>query len=415
MVTATVTDPGPQAVAPPRRPVRRGPLRLHQLVLVEVAAGLLLLAWSVRPLLLLPAAVPAAALVLLALVRRHHRPAPEWLLSALELRVRARRGPLPPPPGTDPGFAPAVECDPALRTLTFTDDAGRAVGMVGDGTFLTAVLRIGAADGVSHPLRVPRHLPLGLLYAGLEVDGVRLESVQLVQHTQPAPAAHLPEQAVAARGYAPLQAVSGTPAARLTWVALKLDPQLCPQAVRAGGGGLPGAQRALLRAVDALMERLAEAGFAAVPLSEAGLAAAVATVSCVNPRTAERAARTGTLPRRTAETSRTWRCDDRWHTTYWMGRWPRADAATAVARPLAALTAVRALAGTLSLTVGRGPGGVPELTGHVRITGRSDTELVSARRELERVAREAAVDLVRLDREQVPGVLATLPLGGTRR
>jgi hypothetical protein len=33
---------------------------------------------------------------------------------------------------------------------------------------------------------------------------------------------------------------------------------------------------------------------------------------------------------------------------------------------------------------------------------------------LEQAARSAKVGLQRLDREQLPGVLATLPLGGTR-
>ena len=54
------------------------------------------------------------------------------------------------------------------------------------------------------------------------------------------------------------------------------------------------------------------------------------------------------------------------------------------------------------------------MTGHVRITGRDDAQLLAARHELERAARGVRVGLVRLDREQVPGVLATLPLGGAR-
>jgi hypothetical protein len=54
------------------------------------------------------------------------------------------------------------------------------------------------------------------------------------------------------------------------------------------------------------------------------------------------------------------------------------------------------------------------VNGHVRITGGSDNDLVNVRRSLEAAARSAKVGLVRLDREQVPGVLATLPLGGAR-
>lgn len=56
--------------------------------------------------------------------------------------------------------------------------------------------------------------------------------------------------------------------------------------------------------------------------------------------------------------------------------------------------------------------GSTRVGGHIRVTGGSDTELVGVRRTLEQAARHAKVGLVRLDREQLPGVLATLPLGG---
>ncbi|MEU6176205.1 type VII secretion protein EccE [Streptantibioticus parmotrematis] len=411
---------------------RFGPLRLGQLVLIEVAVAVPLAAWATHPLLVVPACVVAVALVLLAVVRRHRRPAPEWLTAALALRARRRTAGQPIPPGTDPGLAPAVECEPGLRTLTYlrpgrggpdghadradrTDGEQRAVGMVGDGTFLTAVLQVQANEAPLRPLRTARPLPLDLVYGALEVDGIRLESVQVVQHTQPAPAPHLPEQAMAARSYAPLQAQSGAPAVRLTWIALKLDPQLCPEAVLARGGGLVGAQRALLRATDQLASRLAGAGFDARVLDEAGLTSAIATSACVNPHAGAQAARSDTLVRRTAETSRTWRCDDRWHTTYWIGRWPRlGPGGTPAPNLVALLTSMPALASTFSLTASRGPGDVAAFTGHIRVTGRSDTELVATRRQLEHAARGVKVDLVRLDREQVPGVLATLPLGGAR-
>jgi type VII secretion protein EccE len=396
---------------------RIGPLRVQQVVLIEVAAALLLLAWVTHPLMVLPACVPAAALLLLAVVQRRHRPVAEWLLTAMEARARKRGGARPLPAGTDPGFAPAAECDPSLRTMTYTDRSGKAVGMVGDGTFLTAVLQVEAADVPLRPLRTARPLPLDVLYGGLEVDGIRVESVQIVQHTQPAPAPHLPAQAVAVRNYAPLQARSGAAAVRLTWVAVKLDPQLCPEAVAARGGGLGGAQRCLLRAANQLANRLTGEGFRVRVLTEAELSAAVATSSCASPRATEHTVRTGAAPRRTAENARSWRCDDRWHTTYWIGRWPRLGpgaGGTPVPNLVALLTSMPTLASTFSLTARRGLGDQPELTGHLRITSRSDSELVAARKQVERAAHGVKVELVRLDREQVPGVLATLPLGGAR-
>ncbi|WP_066942784.1 type VII secretion protein EccE [Streptomyces lushanensis] len=395
---------------------RVGPFRMQQLVLIEIAAALLLVAWVIDPLLLVPAGVIAALLVPLALVRRHRRSLPEWLSTIVALRARTRRAAsMVLPPGTEPGLAPAVECDPALRTYSYSDRDRRPVGMIGDGTFLTAVLQIESQATALRPDRSSRPLPVSLVRDVLDVDGIRLESAQIVQHTQPAPAPHLPEQSVAARNYAPLQAQTGSPAVRITWIALKLDPELCPEAITARGGGLTGAQKCLVRAADQLASRLTGAGFRATVLTEQELTAAVAISSCANPLAIAQAGRTDAPGRRTKETSRTWRCDDRRHTTYWVGRWPQlgGDGAS-MPQLVALLTSIPALATTFSLTLGRGDRQGVTLSGHIRITGRSDDELVTARHQLERAARGVRTGLVRLDREQLPAMLATLPLGGTR-
>ncbi|MFD8953320.1 type VII secretion protein EccE [Streptomyces xanthophaeus] len=424
MATATEPAAGPAAPArggvtphPKSSPGRFGPFRLQQLVLLQVAAAVLLVAWVVEPLLLVPAGVLAVVLLLLAVVRRHQRSLPEWIGGALALRARRRRAAsLSVPAGTEPGLAPLVEADPALRTLTFSDRGRRPVGMIGDGTFLTAVVQVDTDATALRPDRAARPLPLAVVRDVLEVDGIRLESAQLVQHTQPAPAPHLPAQSMATRNYAPLQARTGTPAVRLTWIALKLDPELCPEAVTARGGGLEGAQRCVVRTADQLASRLAGAGFKATVLTEQELTAALATSSCANPMAITQAGRSSSTGRRTEETPRTWRCDDRRHTTYWIGRWPQLGGAGAAALPqfVALLTSLPALATNFSLTMARAERQGVTLTGHVRVTGRSDEELVSARRELERTARGVKAGLVRLDREQVPGLLASLPLGGAR-
>lgn len=377
---------------------------------------MLLAAWVIEPLLLVPAGVIAALLVVLAVVRRHRRSLPEWLRTVLALRARTRRAAsLLPPVGTEPGIAPVVECDPALRTYSFSDRDRRPVGMIGDGTFLTAVLRIEADDTALRPDRSAHPLPLGVVHEVLDVDGIRLESAQVVQHTQPAPAPHLPPQSVAARNYAPLQARTGSPAIRITWIALKLNPELCLEAVQARGGGLTGAQKCVVRAADQLSSRLAGAGFRATVLTEQELTSAIATSACVSPMAMTQAGRAGAPVRRTEETARTWRCDDRRHTTYWVGRWPQLGRGGASMPQLVALlTSLPALATTFSLTLAAGGRQGVSIAGHIRITGRSDGELVAARHELERTARGVRTSLVRLDREQLPGALATLPLGGTR-
>ncbi|WP_405882868.1 type VII secretion protein EccE [Streptomyces sp. NBC_01136] len=407
----------PGAVHLKVRPGQSGSFRLQRIVLLEIAAAVLLVGWVVGPLALMPAAVVAVVLVLLAVVRRRGRSLPEWLATARALRARQRRAASTPiQPGTEPGLAPAVECDPSLRTSAYSARDRRPVGVIGDGTFVTAVLQVEADATALRAERSRQPLPLGLVRDALDVDDIHLESAQIVLHTQPAPALHLPQQSVAVSNYAPLQEQTGAPAVRITWIALKLDPELCSEAVAARGGGLVGAQKCVVRAADHLASRLTGAGFRTTVLNEEELTAAVATSTCANPLVTAEAGRTELPARRTEESGRSWRCDNRRHTTYWVRRWPQLGGAGGPSLPqlVALLTAVPALATTFSLTLRRGERQEVSLCGHMRVTGRSDDELVAARRSLEHAARQAGTGLARLDREQLPGVLATLPLGGVR-
>jgi len=386
---------------------------LQRVVLLELAAALVLIGWAVSPLVLIPAGAVAVVLVLLAFVRRRGRSLPEWLGTIRSLRAR-RKNTVTVAPGTEPELAPAVECEPSLRTYVYGGRDRRPVGIVGDGTFVTAVLQVEADATALRAERNQQPLPLRLVREALEVDGIRLESAQIVLHTQPSPAIHLPQQSVAVSNYAPLQAQTGAPAVRITWIALKLDPELCPEAVAARGGGLAGAQKCVVRVADHLASRLTGAGFRVTVLNEEELTAAVATSVCANPLVTAEAGRADVPPRRTEESNRSWRCDNRRHTTYWVRRWPQFGGGGAPLHEVVALlTTTPALATTFSLTLRRDQRDV-SLAGHFRVTGRSDDELVAARRALERTARQVGVGLARLDREQLPGVLATLPLGGTR-
>ncbi|MEU3413624.1 type VII secretion protein EccE [Streptomyces sp. NPDC006658] len=400
-----------------QRPGQAGSFRLQRLVLVELAAAVLLVGWAVGMAALVPAAVVALVLLLLAFVRRRGRSLPEWLATARELRARQKRAANTPiPPGTEPGLVPAVECEPALRTYSYGARDRRPAGIVGDGTFVTAVLQVEADATALRAERSRQPLPLGLVRDALEVDGIRLESAQIVLHTQPAPALHLPQQSVAVANYIPLQEQTGAPAVRITWIALKLDPELCAEAVAARGGGLEGAQKCVVRAADHLASRLTGAGLRARVLDEEELVAALATSACANPLVTAEAGRSETRERRTEESGRSWRCDNRRHTTYWVRRWPPLGGGRAESLPqfVARVTAIPALATTFSLTLAPGERQEVSLCGHLRVTGRSDDELVAARRALETAARQSGAGLARLDREQLPGMLATLPLGGAR-
>ncbi|MEU0162971.1 type VII secretion protein EccE [Streptomyces sp. NPDC006261] len=415
--TAPATASSAPAATTLRATARTGrvrPLR-RQLVIIEAALAVAVVGAALGGAWLVPAGVLVVLLMLLAVVRRRGRALQDWLSSALMLKARQRAA----APGADaePMLAPVAENVPGFGPHIYVDRDHRTVGMLGDGTFLTAAVRVEASGEALRPAFGARSLPLSLLGDALRVDDIVLESAQLVQQVRAAPAPHLPQQSVARLSYAPLQDKTGAPALRMTWVAVKLDPELCREAIEARGGGLEGAQRALVRVADHVASRITGAGFRAVVLDQDELNSAVATSACANPLLSGRAGRPDAAPqRRTMETSRVWRCDDRWHTTYAVDRWPELGrGATPLPQLVALLTSVPAYATTFSLTVRRGARqGETSVSGHVRVTGGSDTELVGVRRTLEQAARHAKVGLARLDREQLPGVLATLPLGGAQ-
>ncbi|MFJ6699306.1 type VII secretion protein EccE [Streptomyces sp. NPDC091272] len=420
--------PGPAAVSRPADPPAKAGLRplsrtgrpaslpLRQLVLVELAVAAAGLGWLAGGSWMVLGAVVAVLLLLSAVVRRRGRAVLDWLAAVLALRARGRSGGARLDPALDPALVPVAENVPGFGPYTYVDRDRRTVGMIGDGTFLTAVVRVEASGEALRPASGARALPLALLGDCLAVDDIELASAQLLQQVRAAPAPHLPERSAARVSHAELQQQTPAPALRMTWIALKLDPERAHEAVEARGGGVAGAQRCLVRVADHVASRVTGAGFRAVVLDQEELNSAMATTACVRaggPTGPGGGAGTDTA-RRTSETSRVWSCDDRLHTTYAVGRWPELGrAATPLPRLVSALAEVPSYATTVSLTVRRGPHrGSSTVTGHVRVTGDSDTQLVSVRKELERMAGSAKLGLVRLDREQLPGVLATLPLGG---
>ncbi|WP_240796521.1 type VII secretion protein EccE [Streptomyces sp. RFCAC02] len=399
---------------------------LWPLVCLQAAAGLAVggraadgpVRWVLLGLVILP-----VALAVLAVVAWWQGITPSgWLGEVLAFRRRRRRAAGLVPEGGDPLFALAAECRPGLRSHPFVARGGcdgreqREMGMVGDGGSLTVVLRVEAAQRPLQPGWGGGGLPLGLLRDALDTDGIRLAAVQAVQHTQPAPSPMLPERSVAATSYGMLgaQGLGGAPALRLTWVALRLDPELCPGAVAERGGGAMGAQRCLARAADQLASRLSGAGFAATVLSESELLSALAACAGSDPAvTTVIGQREGTRPRRTGEQVTTWRCDNRWHTTFRVTRWPvLGPGHVPLAGLVAAVTAVPAFATTFSLTLGAVGRSSVEMSGHIRVAGLGEGQARAAGRALTGTAAAAGLGVARMDRRQAPGLWATLPLGG---
>lgn len=389
------------------RPGRIGPLLVIRLVFLEAAVALVAVPLLTKHAFWVVLTGPLAVLCVVgALVGSHGR----WIgqLSAVRGEFRERRSQRTDTSGGEAALAPLRETFPALRTANVSSRTGEPVGMVGDGTFLTAVIRVSTRY---EPLREPRSahpLPLGVIAGVLSDERLSVSCLQLVTHTQPAPAPHLQPHALAVRAY---QGVMGdVPAQRTTWVAVRLDPQEAAGSIEARGGGAVGIQRTLLTAVQRVASDLEGAGFEATPLSEPDLITAIGTACAVNPQI-------GITPRaagathRTEETKRTWRCDDRWHTSYWLDKLPKLSA-DSTPHLIAALTSVPTLATSFAVTATRGTGGSVGFSAHVRVAARSEAQLAEAAKALEQRAAKAGAHLTRLDGEQLPGLIATIPLGG---
>lgn len=392
------------------RPGRIGPIPLVRLVLLEIAAAAVLIPVLTKHTMWIVYGGPVAVLALIGVVMGGSLFGTKSLARS-EFRERhgqkARNAAAAAPAG-EAALAPLRETFPTLRTTAGTSRGGDQVGMVGDGTFLTAVV---LADARQAPLRAPRTanpLPLGAIVGVLDDDKLAVSSVQVVIHTSPAPAPTLQPHALAVRSY--IGIMGDVPAQRTAWVAVRLDPVEAALAIESRGGGSAGAAKTLMTAAQRVASDLQGAGFNTSLLSEGDLIAALGTACSVNPNI-------GTVPNaagrsmRTEETRRAWRCDDRWHTTYWVDRLPKLSAETTPAL-VATLTSSPAFASTLAVTVTRGIGGAIGFSMHLRVTTRSETQLGEAAKAVEQLADKAGVGLARLDGEQLPGLIATIPLGG---
>lgn len=380
-----------------------GGFGVGQVVALQVAAAIVLLGLVGGGWLVWAAVGPAALLVLLTLVPVHGRWFYQWM--ALRLRFLWR---VPKPvidPDVDPRLVPLRELLPELDVLAAEGRGGEQLGIVQDGQAWVAVVGVHADDDLllsTRPAGV--RLPVRSLADVLAVDDVRLAAVQVLMHTVPAPSGLLGGRLGTATSYEQLSAWK-VPAAQLVWVALRLDPTLCPDAVAARGGGLDGIYRALRRCVARTVEVLDAAGVRARGLDAEEVRAALALSAGVSPRNAP----PGT--RHTGEQWRLWTCDGTVHVTYWLRGWP-ADPARGVPVLLERLVGLPTLFTTLSLTLMSKNDEQIRFRAMVRLSSVSTDAAAHAARALHEATSSAGFRAVRLDGEQAPAVFATMPLGG---
>jgi type VII secretion protein EccE len=400
------------APAPPRlreSGTHLGPLPVINLVVLEVGLALGLALLAVDTALWGAALLVALVTVPLALGRWHGRWMVRWIQLTGHYLMRARGISLPAgnSGSGDPRVALLTALIPELTVASGADRHREPLGFVWRQGTWTAVLEVDATSSMIAPIgdaAGTTGLPLGALASCLEDRGVVLDAIQVIWHCYPGNVA-LPSSSPALRSY--LEVLGPLPAAarRTTWIAVRLDPRRCPDAVAERGGDVTGCHRALVAALSRVRATLESKGVAARPLDTDQLLRAGI---CAAELSGITGAAGSAQPVTVSEGWTTVTAAGVGHTSYAITAW----GTTSAERHLTALTGVRALSTTVALVISPGEGGSEVgLRGLVRVSARNPAELQAADGQLRAAAQQLGVGLRPLAGQQAAGLAATLPLG----
>ncbi|WP_344859176.1 type VII secretion protein EccE [Amycolatopsis ultiminotia] len=408
-------------MAPPSRQrsggITLGPLPVANLVLLEIAVAIGLVLLAITMSLKYVAIGVAVVGLILAFLRWGGLWFTQWLGLTLRYRFRSRGRVATPPP-------PDLEELPEESTVTGPEDARvnllrlavpdlvvahgvdherQQVGISwNDGTW-TAVLLVEPAPALISQAGGAPSLPLSALAPCLEDRGVVLDSIQMIWHSYPGSAA-LPSDSPALSSY--MEVLGPLPAAarRTTWIAVRLDPRRCPDAIRERGGGVVGAHRALIGALSRVRNALESQGVPTRPLDpDELLRASISAAELTS--VAGSATKVGLQENWTGVTAA-----GIGHSSYAITNWPKGK----INGSLNALTSVRALSATVAMSISPSVDeGRIGLRGVVRLSARNPRELDAADQRLQTISERLGVDLTPLRGLQVSAFAATLPIGGT--
>lgn len=350
------------------------------------------------------AAVIVLALVVLTLIRHRQRALWRWL-RVWQLFRRRRRAARPVQ--HEPVLGPLREWLPELEITAIDGRRGASIGVVFDGTAYTMVLGPDGEELITSAN--PDTIPLRALGEVGEVEGIRLASAQLLVRTVPAPAPMLGT-------YAPRVGASYTeinqtfaPASASWWIALRLEPARSADSLAVDSDGVPS--EALVRALRKLLgwstKVLASSGLPCRALDENEIREVVALTSGSDPTVPPPTRR----DRRTRETWTRMTVDSTTHITGWVTKFPRRGL-RAMTSVWSAMAALPVDAATAALILVWSPSGELRCSAYVRV---QTTDARAAQRALTQLGRNlgrARVRFARLDGEQLPGLVATIPLGG---
>lgn len=298
-----------------------------------------------------------------------------------------------------PDFAsdlvPLAQWLPALELTQIKDAHDTEIGVVADGSSWAGVLEVQADNSLFTDRGA--NLDLNTLSALTRQDDVLFAGIQVVTLTVPAPSgAMLPAKSPALGAYREVVGDQTPPALRRTWIAVRLDPRLCLEAIGRRGSGQIGVFATLRFGLHRAQALLKRQGMVTEPLDPVEIADVFGLTTAAAPDHGEE---------RSNEEWNAWVCDNLIHESREVSRFGANPSAT-YQRLLDVVALAPAMMAVTSVTVAPGE----PLRGAVR--------LVTATREQATEADEFVVASLQGDVRfgplggvQVPGLLATVPLG----
>jgi len=325
----------------------------------------------------------------LAVSRRRHRPAYEWLFMAWKFRqaTKARLNPT----------SRSRSCLPAVDVDGVQVRSGAEAGVAHDGEGFAVIVAV-----MPRPDSPPvTELPVAALATMLEPPDSLVTGVQVVIHSDCAGSdvASGPAAAYRSLGYHRI------PRSQSTWIVLRHDPAVSGFVVSAVGTPRE-VHSSLVRSLAGRGVRtsdlLGQLGLQA-HLTEAEAARDVLASGVLSPNPG----RDREADARSSHRWRSWHSGTRGYITYWLRRWP----AGGIGALQQALSAVPAFSVTTAIVATRVDAGQIGLTTTVRVgiaPGVKDSVVAAG---VARAAASCGAHLVRMNGEHAAGVMATLPLG----
>lgn len=232
-----------------------------------------------------------------------------WLRRAIGYSRRSPSTSIAPELPAD--LVPLAEWMPGLSVTQTALGRGGELGLIADGQAWTAVLALASDDELLADKG--EAIDLDALSGLTRQDDIVFAGVQVVTYTVPAPTTVLlGEDSKAAASYREITSGSLPPTMRRTWLCLRLDPNLCLEAVARRGASNDGVYATLRFGLHRVQTVLKRQGIITRALTPIELYEVLSLVAGSGPEGGEQ---------RSTEDWSTWTCDGLVHTGRMIRRW----------------------------------------------------------------------------------------------